>query len=919
MAKQQASQRLVYKINSSRLRKNKWNLNLDLQKSKKSGEVVLLADSTTLRFIRDITKNNYSEYDIRNIKREIKALKKEKNSKENRNKIKLLYEKLDNILLIPEYFCLVINKEKDYDRANKGFFINGKKYRRLIATNGGVKNSTVIYTTCDIYDELIKRLKNDRNEEIPLVPAKYESYLGLSCSNSILVTNTKNILVVNDSVTKFKSDVTLIDDTKSEYPLVEEVHNYEIEFESSDGQGLISPDFMNIWSNDLKLDYLPSGVCVRNSFVKGMLFTFDFKDFADKKASTYMVKDAWGAERDIRNIDIVLTTSMLKLWNCYDSLEHYLECCDNNGYSFSVTKVAPKYLENKRRLNYQFIQALDLSDDDIQNLIQPTVNEIMDVLKNDRMSSIIYSGGLSLGDKFIVSGENYHVAAMMIDKDVFKDPFVKNKIYNQVKNKIDEAKFGRLNVEGNFSIIADDVITLCESMFGLEVKGLLRAGEFYNRYWLDKGVNKVAAFRAPMTDKSNARLLKFVDSDEISYWYRYMNTVTILNSWDTTCAALNGADKDGDSVMTTDNQVIINGVEELPAIVCVQKKANKKLVTEEDLIASNKASFGNEIGSITNKITEMYEIISLFDKDSKEYEELNYRIRCGQNYQQNSIDKAKGIVAKSMPVEWYDLKSNLPNEDDSDEEKKIKEFNLSIVANKKPYFMNYIYPSQMKEYNAYVKNSKNNCLRKYGLTIEELELKENKSEEEIEFINYYYKLMPVGISPCTMNKICWSIEDIFRDIKINIKNEEFDYHIYMSGKDINKTVYQRISHLYNYYIDDIKQYLKTSNNLRVDKEEKRNKLKLFIETFKVAAFEICNDEEQLCDVIVELCYSKDLSGKQFVWDLCGKTIINNLLKRNNYILEYPILNEEGSISFAGDKYSLEKKNMLEWVKDEFYN
>lgn len=544
MAKQQASQRLVYKINSSRLRKNKWNLKLNFQESKKNGEVVLLADSTTLRFIRDITSNNYSESDIRNIKKEIKLLKKDKSTKENRNKIKSLYEKLDNILLVPEYVCLVINKEKDYDRANKGFFLNGRKYRRLIATNGGVKNSTVVYTTCEIYDELILRLKNDRDEKVELVPAKYESYLGLSCSNSIPVTNTNNILVVSDSVTKFKSDITLIDDTKSNYPTVEDIKDYEIEFESSDGQGLISPRFMEIWSNDLRLDYLPSGVCIRNSFVKGMLFTFDFKDFADKKANTYIVKDVWGMDRDIRNIDIVLTTSMLKLWNCYDSLEHYLECCNKNGYSFSVTKVTPKVLENKRRLNYQFIQALNLSDDDIEKLIEPTVNEIMDVLKNDRISSIIYAGGLSLGDKFIANGENYHVAAMMIDEEVFKDPFVKTKLYNQIKNKIDDAKFGRLNVDGNFSIIADDVITLCQSMLGLEVEGLLKPGEFYSRYWLDKGVNKVAGFRAPMTDKSNARILRFVDSDEIAYWYRYMNRVTILNSWDTTCAALNGADKD---------------------------------------------------------------------------------------------------------------------------------------------------------------------------------------------------------------------------------------------------------------------------------------------------------------------------------------------------------------------------------------
>lgn len=371
--------------------------------------------------------------------------------------------------------------------------------------------------------------------------------------------------------------------------------------------------------------------------------------------------------------------------------------------------------------------------------------------------------------------------------------------------------------------------------------------------------------------------------------------------------------------MTTDNEIVINGIEELPAIVCVQKKANKKIVTEEDFIISNKASFGNEIGSITNKITEMYELLSLFDEDSEQYKELSYRIKCGQNYQQNSIDKAKGIVAKSMPLEWYDYRTNMVKDDDSEEDIRRKEFNISIVASKKPYFMNYIYPTQMKEYNAYIKNSKNNCLRKFGITIEELELKEDKSIEELEFLDYFYRLIPVGKSPCTMNKICWNIENKFKDIKMNIKDEEFDYHIYMSGAKVSKTILERISNLYNYYTDDIKQYLKTLNNSRVDKEEKRGKLKLFIETFKIAAFEICSSEEELCDVIVELCYSKNLSGKQFVWDLCGETIIANLLKRNNNILEYPILNENGDIYFGGERYSLENKSMLEWIDNELYN
>lgn len=45
----------------------------------------------------------------------------------------------------------------------------------------------------------------------------------------------------------------------------------------------------------------------------------------------------------------------------------------------------------------------------------------------------------------------------------------------------------------------------------------------------------------------------------------------------------------------------------------------------------------------------MIERQASFHPDSEEYKLLDYRIKCGQHFQQNAIDKAKGIIAKPMP------------------------------------------------------------------------------------------------------------------------------------------------------------------------------------------------------------------------------------------------------------------------------
>ena len=57
-------QRYIYKIDSSRLRRSKWEMNLSIQGAKESGELISIADSEVLRFIRDIngTKNDNDMY-----------------------------------------------------------------------------------------------------------------------------------------------------------------------------------------------------------------------------------------------------------------------------------------------------------------------------------------------------------------------------------------------------------------------------------------------------------------------------------------------------------------------------------------------------------------------------------------------------------------------------------------------------------------------------------------------------------------------------------------------------------------------------------------------------------------------------------------------------------------------------------------
>lgn len=70
----------------------------------------------------------------------------------------------------------------------------------------------------------------------------------------------------------------------------------------------------------------------------------------------------------------------------------------------------------------------------------------------------------------------------------------------------------------------------------------------------------------------------------------------------------------------------------------MQRKANKIVPKKKDILKAYKDAFGDEIGFTTNIITSQFEVQSHYSPDCDEFKELDYRIICGQLYQQNSID-----------------------------------------------------------------------------------------------------------------------------------------------------------------------------------------------------------------------------------------------------------------------------------------
>ena len=254
-----------------------------------------------------------------------------------------------------------------------------------------------------------------------------------------------------------------------------------------------------------------------------------------------------------------------------------------------------------------------------------------------------------------------------------------------------------------------------------------------------------------------------------------------------------------------------------------------------------------------------------------------------------------------MPKAWYDRHTVIKN---IDPERIIEQdFDYKIVANKKPYFMNYIYPQQKSEYKKFIKSSEMKCMCEFKKTIDELQAQSEWTEREQHFLKWYKISMPVGINPCTMNKISWAVEKEFDGYTAKLRAQtEFDYRILKSNVNYSMSNYRQILELQAQYNNSLQQIIYKTRLRKYDKEAEIEKKIALKNDFMMRCYEICQNENELCDILLDMCYRTEKS-KKFVWEICGDVIVKNLLEKHDGKISYFQKDPEGNIMYRGNKYS----------------
>ena len=544
----------IFKLKASFLVANDCNIdNYTITQGLKDGNIVSIGDNIIFQQLRYI-HGDYREHTV--LFNFVQKLRANEHAYKKQGKYKeahILNRYITDVLFVKDIVNIYLDKKKsDFHKfRTKGFYLNGIHYVYLCSGSGQIRRNTATFINEKYQKQIIKNVNCGLDEKTSqFVLAKYSAYFALAFS-SILWVRTPRVCVIKDFYRTLEQepvDFILHDENGKGYL---EERKMDLELNCADGQGLIDPYFAQLWSEDMHLQYIPSSFVARSCFIKGNLVAFDFKDYAHKH-NIFTIRDKWGKEYNIDEIDVLLSESQFKTHKYYNSWEEYCNYANRAKIHWGVARYNKKEDDEFVLANYQYIQALSLTQDDIKELIQPTIKWINQICSGDLIYTLLYAFGTKNSeveyDSVYGSAQTAAMKALIKNQNFLKDSYIQRKVYKNITESINHAKIGKIWIRGNYQFMIADPVAQCQSALGLEPVGLVKRNEVYSNFWNKRKPQGcvIDCARSPLIDLHEHNPMTLINTEEMEYWYRYITSGIIYNTYDTSC--YRHSDSDYDSV-----------------------------------------------------------------------------------------------------------------------------------------------------------------------------------------------------------------------------------------------------------------------------------------------------------------------------------------------------------------------------------
>ena len=471
--------------------------------------------------------------------------------------------------------------------------IENRHYRFFTASAGQLRRDKLVLISDKAWDKVHKRLECGMtwdliNERGSLNQNKYLAYLALSASATEEWTDfdIDRCIVIPE----FKAPVTdRMMYIKPDYSF--EVGVRTVIIDHTDGCGMMLPEVSM------------SNFMVRGDWIKGLLGSFNFIQFCSVNNVKPVIKDAWNVEHDLikEKINVILTTSMFKLWNLYKSWDEYKKFYKENDCRFCRTNYEEDYIKDTT-INYQMLQTCQLmTDEEIKQFTQKEHDRINNLCKDeDAMLKTLRAD---------VDSEQPYKAALALYPAMLREAYSRESLKNIRKRMLLDAKSGRLKCENKRLFVLPDFYACCEYWFmGIEnPKGLLEKDEIACKIF--KLHDKADVLRSPHLYLEHS-IQKICHDPNVYKWF-YTNA--IHTSTKSMISRILQFDVDGDQLNVVVDSLFVDIAErnvktfDIVPLFYDAEKAHAEPITKESLYEGLKRAHEySNIGEISNMLTRLW-------------------------------------------------------------------------------------------------------------------------------------------------------------------------------------------------------------------------------------------------------------------------------------------------------------------------
>lgn len=507
----------------------------------------------------------------------------------------------------------------------KGFYCDGIKYVRFKRSAGSSRVGKCLFIDEKLYKQMHKwemcGIKVRKGQNIDL--AALEPYIALTLSSIIdtLELNKENILVVKDYKSVFKdyAVATRFVDGR----LVSKPEEVEICNTIWDGQSLMDRSVFQRFQERQRQTNPQARehgmLLLRGRFFKSCCFNANIQQwFADNGITDVSQLNGETMATKIEDIKLITTRKSIKYVK-FGTLEQWLEQLEP---MFGVVKYEkPTHFFEGRMVqtHYQLINTLQMTYDEVAALVKPSL-DYAQMIKTDPAAlrhqiSYQYQSPDDVFFTKAITSKNDIIYKMLGITDQFAD----TKMYQQfrddlVKSFIKNLRCGHILVRGNYSTICGNPIEMLKESIGqFDGTSVIEKDTVHSTNFEDG--KELLGSRSPHVTIGNVLITRNVLRDEIKRYMNPTNEIVYINSIkDNILERLSGADFDSDTVMLTDNEILVRAAKRnyehfpVPTKLVEAEERQRKYTDEEKADLDIKTSV-NKIGEIINLSQELNSIL----------------------------------------------------------------------------------------------------------------------------------------------------------------------------------------------------------------------------------------------------------------------------------------------------------------------